>query len=275
MSRFPPVSADGGATGRGPVAYDRSRRPSVDGRSRRDPPIAEPAFHHLAGRVWRYPGDPDPGTIQPSVALITDERGGVLVDAGHSPGHAREIRAALAAAGLPEPRWLVYTHHHWDHVWGACAWPGVEIVGHAAGEPLLRAEAARPWSHRYLREQVRAEPLLGPSFRARALAMDSWDDFAVLPPTRTFTDELELPTGVRLRHVGGRHAPDSTVVLVPDSAVMLLGDCFYPPPWHLRQDGEGPDLALVRRLLDDRYHWYVSSHADPMTLDEARAAVEG
>ncbi|MBM0260055.1 MBL fold metallo-hydrolase [Micromonospora sp. 4G55] len=97
------------------------------------------------------------------MALITDERGSVLVDAGHSPGHAREIRAALAAAGLPEPRWLVYTHHHWDHVWGACAWPGVEIVGHAAGEPLLRAEAARPWSHRYLREQVRAEPRLGPA----------------------------------------------------------------------------------------------------------------
>ncbi|MEH0819782.1 MULTISPECIES: MBL fold metallo-hydrolase [unclassified Micromonospora] len=209
------------------------------------------------------------------MALITDERGSVLVDAGHSPGHAREIRAAVTAAGLPEPRWLVYTHHHWDHVWGACAWPGVQIVGHLAGERLLRAEAARPWSHRYLREQVRAEPRLGPSFRARALAMDSWDGFAVLPPTRTFTDELELPTGVRLRHVGGRHAPDSTVVLVPDSAVMLLGDCFYPPPAHLRQEGDGPDLALVRRLLDDRYHWYVSSHADPMTLDEARAAVQG
>ncbi|MER6595452.1 hypothetical protein ABT214_27105 [Micromonospora purpureochromogenes] len=48
----------------------------------------------------------------------------------------------------------------------------------------------------------------------------------------------------RLRHVGGRHAADSTVV-------------------------------LVRRLLDDRYHWYVSSHADPITLDETRAAAEG
>ncbi|MEV0809201.1 hypothetical protein [Micromonospora sp. NPDC050200] len=30
------------------------------------------------------------------MALITDERGAVLVDAGHSPGHAREIRAGHA-----------------------------------------------------------------------------------------------------------------------------------------------------------------------------------
>ncbi|MFI7521332.1 MBL fold metallo-hydrolase [Micromonospora globbae] len=232
-------------------------------------------FHRLAGRVWLYPGDPDPLAVQAGVALVADERGSVLVDAGQSPAHAREIRAALHAAGLPEPRWLVYTHHHWDHVWGACAWPGVEIVGHVSGRELLREEAARPWSHRYLREQVRASPRLAPSFRARALAVDSWDDFAVLPPTRTFTDEDDLPVGVRLRHVGGAHAPDSTVVLVPDSGVMLLGDCFYPPPAHLREPDDGPDLALVRRLLDDHYDWYVSSHAEPMTRAQARAQVDG
>ncbi|MEV1332180.1 MBL fold metallo-hydrolase [Micromonospora costi] len=230
-------------------------------------------FHHLAGRVWLCPGDPDPAAVQASVALVVDDRGSVLIDAGQSPAHAREIRAALHEAGLPEPRWLVYTHHHWDHVWGACAWPDVEIVGHVTGAELLRAEAARPWSHRYLREQVRANPRLAPSFRARAFAVDSWDGFAVLPPTRTFTDSHELPVGVRLRHVGGRHAPDSTVVLVPDSGVMLLGDSFYPPPAHLREPDDVPDLALVRRLLDDDVEWYVSSHAESMTLAQARAEV--
>ncbi|MET7708636.1 MBL fold metallo-hydrolase [Micromonospora sp. NPDC005413] len=231
-------------------------------------------FRHLAGQVWLCPGDPDPDAVQAGVAVVADERGSVMIDAGQSPAHAAEIRAALADAGLPEPRWLVYTHHHWDHVWGACAWPEVEIIGHEAAVPLLRAEAARPWSHRYLREQVRADPRLGPSFRARALAMDSWDDFAILPPTRTFTDADEVPVGVRLRHVGGGHAPDSTVVLVPDSGVMLLGDCFYPPPAHLRRPEDGLDLALVRRLLDDEYGWYVSSHAEPMTLEQAHSAVD-
>ncbi|MEU8300760.1 MBL fold metallo-hydrolase [Micromonospora sp. NPDC048909] len=230
-------------------------------------------FHHLAGRVWICPGDPDPDAVQAGVAVVADERGSVMIDAGQSPAHAREIRAALAAAGLPPPRWLVYTHHHWDHVWGACAWPEVEIVGHVAGAELLRAEAARPWSHRYLREQVRDNPRLTPSFRARAFAVDSWDDFTVLPPSRTFAYTYDLPVGVRLQHVGGRHAPDSTVVLVPDSGVVLLGDSYYPPPAHLRRPEDGLDLALVSRLLDDDYHWYVSSHGEPMTLEQAREAV--
>lgn len=71
-----------------------------------------------------------------------------MIDAGQSPAHAREVQAALTAAGLPQPRWLVYTHHHWDHVWGACAWPGVEIIGHETTVLLLRAEAARPTPRR-------------------------------------------------------------------------------------------------------------------------------
>ncbi|MBQ1024663.1 MBL fold metallo-hydrolase [Micromonospora sp. C95] len=233
------------------------------------------AFEHLVGRVWLCPGDPDPDLVQAGVAVIADERGSVLVDAGQSPSHARELQAALRAAGLPAPRWLVYTHHHWDHVWGACAWPDVQIVGHASGAELLRAEAARPWSVRYLREEVLRNRRLGPSFRARALAVDSWDELRILPPTRVFTDEVKLPTGVLVRHVGGRHAPDSTIVVVPDSGVMLLGDSWYPPPAHLRTPADEPDLALVGRLLDDDIGWYVSSHSPPLTLDDARAAITG
>lgn len=224
----------------------------------------------LAGRVWLYPHDPDPDAIRGSVAVIADERGSVVVDAGNSPDAAREVQAAIAAAGLPGPRWLVYTHHHWDHTWGACAWPEVEIVGHAAGLPILQAEARRPWSHRYLRDEVTANPRLGPSFRARALAVPSWDEFAVLPPDRTFDDTLTLPTGVELRHVGGRHAEDSLVVVDPESSVALLGDCFYPPPFHLRGEDDSTDFAMVRRLLAERLDWYVDAHSAPRAGLSAR-----
>ncbi|HEY9339454.1 MAG TPA: MBL fold metallo-hydrolase, partial [Kribbella sp.] len=67
-------------------------------------------LQHLAGRVWIYPHDPDPDAIRPSVAVIADDRGSVLVDAGNSPEHARAIGTAIEAAGLPAPRWLIYTH---------------------------------------------------------------------------------------------------------------------------------------------------------------------
>ncbi len=223
-------------------------------------------LQHVAGRVWLFPADPEPAHVQASVAIVADERGSVIVDAGNSPRLAREVQAAMAAAALPAARWLVYTHHHWDHTWGACAWPDVEIVAHESGRSLLTTEAARPWSRAYLRAEMAANPLLGPSFRARARAMESWDGFVILPPHRTFTGTLTLPTGVELRHVGGQHAVDSTVVVVPDSSVLLAGDCYFPPPFHLRRPNDGIDEAMVAALLAEGHDWYIDSHSPPRQL---------
>ncbi|MPZ94068.1 MAG: MBL fold metallo-hydrolase [Propionibacteriales bacterium] len=206
--------------------------------------------------------DPDPDRIQGCVAVVADDRGSLVVDAGNSPAVAYDVQRAIAEQGLPAPRRLVYTHHHWDHVWGACAWEGIEIIAHASAAPLLAAEEARPWSHDYLRDQVDANPRLGPSFTARATAMTTWDGFRVVPPHRTFDQALTV-AGSQVRHVGGQHAPDSTVVAVPDSGVLLLGDCFYPPPYHLRSPDDGPDVAMVRRLVDEGYEWYVDAHSAP------------
>ena len=36
--------------------------------------------------------------------------------------------SGVAVGSWPAPRWLVYTHHHWDHIWGACAWDDVTVV---------------------------------------------------------------------------------------------------------------------------------------------------
>ncbi|WP_052590297.1 MBL fold metallo-hydrolase [Luteipulveratus mongoliensis] len=230
-------------------------------------------LQHLAGRVWLYPHDPDPDAVRGSVAVIADERGSVVVDAGHSPALAREVQRALRAAGLPSPRWLVYTHHHWDHTWGACAWDGVEIIGHASATTILEGEARRPWSAAYLREQVAENPRLSASFAARARAVDDWSKLRVLPPHRTFDTSLELPTGVQVRHVGGQHAPDSSIVIDPESRVALLGDCFYPPPLHLRSPDDTADVPMLLGLLEEQHEWYVDAHDSPRTLAQARAAL--
>jgi glyoxylase-like metal-dependent hydrolase (beta-lactamase superfamily II) len=226
-------------------------------------------LQHLAGRVWIYPHDPDPDAIRPAVALIADDRGSVLVDAGNSPEHARKVRTAIGAAGLPAPKWLVYTHHHWDHPWGACAWPDATVIAHSAAVDLLEAEAQRPWSHRYLHDQVEANPKFGPSFRARALAVPDWTGFRVVLPDQAFDDTLTLPTDVVLRHVGGNHAPDSLIAVA--DGVALLGDAFYPPPYHLRTPDDTADYAMIRQLLGEQHDWYVDAHSPPRRLSDALA----
>lgn len=228
--------------------------------------LAGRALEHVAGRVWVYPHDPDPEAIGASVGVVADARGSVLIDAGNGPEHAREVRRAVVDAGLPEPRWLVYTHHHWDHTWGASVWDGVEVVAHASAVAILAEEAARPWSHQYLREQVKENPKLGPSFRARALAVPDFSELRIVLPETTFEDTLNLPIGVQLRYVGGNHAPDSIVAVDIESDVMLVGDCYYPPPFHLRAEGDTTDFAMARKLLREGHAYYVDSHSEPRRM---------
>lgn len=92
--------------------------------------------------------------------------------------------------------------------------------------------------------------------------MPTWEDFAIRLPDRTFETSLQL-NELHISHVGGKHAPDSAVVVVPDSSVMLVGDCYFPPPYHLREEGDGIDFALAKRLLAERHSWYVDAHSPP------------
>ncbi|GAB3834596.1 hypothetical protein GCM10028799_68620 [Kribbella italica] len=228
--------------------------------------VGQMKLEQVVGRVWVYPHDPDPEAIGASVGIVADERGSVLIDAGNSPAHAREVQRAIVAEGLPEVRWLVYTHHHWDHTWGAAAWGDVEVVAHTSATALLAEEAARPWSHQYLRDQVLENPKLGPSFRARALAVPDFSELRIVVPDTTFDDTLTLPTGVQLRYVGGRHAVDSIVAVDPESDVMLVGDCYYPPPFHLRTEEDTTDFAMARKLLREGHTYYVDSHSEPRKM---------
>ena len=220
-------------------------------------------LRHLAGRVWLYPHHRDGSRTQPGLALVDLGDRSVLIDAGNGPAHARTVRAAALARGLPPVHTIIYTHHHWDHVWGASVWAADEIIGHASGLDPLREDAARPWSEAYAAGVVRDNPRMARSVSARSRAVSNWAELVVLPPTRTFHQELLVATGLVVRHVGGRHAPDSAIVLDTESGVAILGDCFYPPPVHLRRDDDTHDRAMLHRLTRLPVDWLVEAHGPP------------
>lgn len=227
----------------------------------------------VAGSVWLWPHDPDPSRVQAAMGIVAGDGGSLIVDAGHSPRLASQVKAAMAEAGLPAARTLVYTHHHWDHTWGACVW-GVPVVAHERCADLLAGEAARPWSHEFMRAEMARNPLLVPSYQARGRAVDDFGELRFVLPDRTFTTRLTID-GVELEHVGGRHSPDSTVVRVPSAGVLFLGDSYYPPPHHLRGPADRPDLDLVAGLVSADYEWYVESHGRPMRRTDVLTMLRG
>jgi glyoxylase-like metal-dependent hydrolase (beta-lactamase superfamily II) len=53
---------------------------------------------------------------------------------------------------------------------------------------------------------------------------------AIVPPDITFTEQVEVDLGgltVEVRHVGGDHSPDCSIIFAVEEKVAFLGDCFY------------------------------------------------
>lgn len=227
----------------------------------------------LTPRVWVMPADPDPAEVRPVVGVISTATRTILVDAGNGDRHARQLAAALRDIGAPPVRAVIYTHHHWDHVFGAYLFD-VPVVAHEQTRDLLVQEAAKPWGLAYLDDEVAREPLLATSYSAIGQAIEDWDTFAVRVPTVTFSQRMRLyidDMRIELEHVGGQHAADAIVVRVPEQRVLFLGDCFYPPPLHQRPPDAVPDRAMLANFAaDDTADIYVHGHGPWASTAELR-----
>jgi len=232
----------------------------------------------------RYP------SLDLNIGVVLCGDGALVVD---TRAHHRQARELLDDLGriTPHPvRWVVNTHHHWDHTFGNGALPPVPIWGHERC-----AEALRLHGERMRREAQEWFPDHAGLF----------EEVVVTPPDRTFSRAVTLTLDdrvVELRYLGRGHTDNDVTVAVPDAGVLFAGDLIeessppffqdsYPLEWPdtvaaLLEMVQGPvvpghgavvdrafvaaqhqDLAEVARLAEER-------HADGMTADGA-AAVGG
>ena len=106
---------------------------------------------------------------------------------------------------------------------------------------------------------------------SKSNAVDNWKTFRIVVPDVVFEKEYLIDLdglAIELIHIGGKHAEDSIVVKVPEDRVMFLGDCYYPPPLHLRGPDSTPSLDMLRWLQNDEYNFYVEGHGKPFTQTE-------
>ena len=155
-----------------------------------------------------------------------------MLDGGSSRAHAREFLDALAAENVAQPFAVVYTHSHWDHVFGGIE-AGAPIVAQSSTAARLLELAAMDWSDEGLDRRVsagEASPEHAANVREELPAPRLVE---VAPADVVFDTGLELELGdatVTVRHVGGNHSAESSVMYVEPDRVLFLGDCTYASP---------------------------------------------
>jgi glyoxylase-like metal-dependent hydrolase (beta-lactamase superfamily II) len=191
--------------------------------------LVAPALQKVSDRVyWLPPAPPD----RPSLCVVVGERRTLMLDAGSSAEHARLVLDGLESEGVALPSAVALTHSHWDHVFGADALHA-EVIAHDLTAEALDELAATDWSDDALDRRV-ADGLASAQHAANVKEeLPAPREVRVAPADIVFRDGLDLELGgatVRVRHVGGDHAADSSVMYVEPDRLLFLGDCLYDSP---------------------------------------------
>jgi len=112
-------------------------------------------------------------------------------------------------------RYVINTHHHADHCWGNCFFPGATIIGHEKCRQLLleRTPAA-------VEVASQENPL--------------YKQLTIIPPQITFQrGKLTLRVGKKQLALfpSPGHSEDGISVLVEEDRVLFTGDAFMPLPF--------------------------------------------
>lgn len=228
----------------------------------------------ISPHTWVIPHSPQPTDIQPSVGVISDGEQTILYDCGQSPAQGHQIQQMLAEAGLPPVSLIIYSHAHWDHIFGAQAFANVPILAHHTCWDAVQSYATRAWNPQALQQRATQHPNFVTSAARLQAIIPDWQAFQIRMPTQRFEATQTTLTlknvQVVVEHIGGWHAPESTVVQVIEDSVMFLADCYYPNPANYGADTPDGSIntAMMQTLLDRQQAWYVDGHMGVMSHEK-------
>jgi cyclase len=169
-----------------------------------------PEVHEVSAGIYAYI-QPDGTWWINNTGFLAGPQGVISIDSCSTERRTRAYREAIAAVTQAPVRAVLNTHHHGDHTFGNCLFPGAAIIAH---------------------ERARAEAIaFGPPRELPFWDGPDWGDLALDPPFITFTDEIAVHSGdvrAQVRHVGtAAHTTNDSVVWIPERSVLFCGDLIF------------------------------------------------
>lgn len=162
-------------------------------------------------------------SLVPNVGIIVGDSGVLVVDTGMGPANAEIVLSEVRKITDRPIRYLVSTHFHPEHNFGAQAFPDETVIIYAAKqyEDLKnKGTMYRDWFIDMFGDDVRA--LLEP--------------VEIIPPDVTFSRNANIDLGgrrIELHFLGeAAHTSGDTVIYLPDAKVIFTGGLtpnrFFP-----------------------------------------------
>lgn len=208
-----------------------------------------------------------------NVGYVITETSVVVIDTTESTQAASETLSALREISKLSISYVIYTHHHGDHVNGALTFRGdmPRIVAQKLHVPeMAKYRLLMPYNTRLNAVQFGAT--LPTKDRGIELSLDPRRPvLGYMPPTVTFDEEYKFTEGgveFELFHTLGE-TYDHLMVWLPQSKALFPGDLIYPsfPMLASPMKPDRPILAWaesIERMRKLKPEYLVPSHGPPV-----------
>jgi glyoxylase-like metal-dependent hydrolase (beta-lactamase superfamily II) len=195
----------------------------------------------LAQGVYAVLGDSGRGSEgRPNAGFIVTRDGVIVVDALASPGDGERLVETIRTVTDQPIKWLILTHHHPDHHFGAIVFRrlGAKVIAH----PDRRTLASDGGPDALLADWVRVVGL-------DAMRGFEFADTPDRPVTGTDTLRLDGRTVV-IAHPGAAHSPGDLMVWLPRERILFVGDLLVEDGVTMVVDGSSGELVRALREID-------------------------
>lgn len=169
---------------------------------------------------------------RPALGLIIGDNYSLVVDGGNSKAHAEEFLKEARKISKVPLKYLVITHHHWDHIIGANYMNLTNIVNGITHDKL-KEQSNLEWTDEALKERIKNGTEIEFCLEHIKIEHPNTNRKFVIPKGEIVFDEyLKIDLGgikVTLEHVSSDHANDNTIVLVEgdEKTTVFIGDSLY------------------------------------------------
>jgi len=194
---------------------------------------------------------------QVTAGAVVTPRGTILIDSLPFPSETREMASFINKVSPDGVRYVILTHYHADHAYGAYLFPEASLVSHRLCRRFLKERG-----HPALREAKTQEPML--------------EQVELRLPDVTFEgEEMAVQLGrhlVQLIWAPG-HTKDLVMVYVEQDQTLFASDTMMPVPSIV--DGDVPAFRRsLKRIKNLDISNMVQGHGEVVLVGEVEKAVD-
>ncbi len=194
---------------------------------------------------------------QVTAGVVIGPQWAVVIDTLALPEETLAMRNFIEEELKVPVRYIINTHHHADHCWGNCFFPGATVIAHSRCRQAIIDR--------------------GPSALEAARRQNAiFRQIKLIPPHMTFEQgNLTLRVGKKnltLIATPG-HSRDGISILVEEDRVLFAGDAFLPLPYVV--DGDLEELGTsIKKIGKMGLENIIQGHGDIILRGEIEDAVK-